>query len=100
MNRVLDFSTGSSGIRASMTGIAGLRSQHSLSFRGGLEIDPMTVSFWEGDAAARAFAYGGGVHKMQMDRFRKLNTADRSSFTRAIALEARGTWCGANPLRA
>jgi len=37
---------------------------------------------------------------MQMDRFRKLNTADRSSFTRAIALEARGTRCGADPLRA
>jgi len=37
---------------------------------------------------------------MQMDRSRDLNTFDRSSFTRAIALEAYGTWCGADPLRA
>jgi hypothetical protein len=100
MNRVLDFSTGAVGIRASMTGVAGLRSQHSLTFPGGLELDPVTVSFWEGDAAACAFAYGGGVHKMQMNRSRQLNTTDRTSFTRAIALEAYGRWCGADPLRA
>jgi hypothetical protein len=100
MKRVLDFSTGAAGIRASMTGTAGLRSQHSLNFPGGLELDPVTVTFWEEDAAARAFAYGGGVHRMQMDRYHKLKTADRTSFTRAIALEAYGTWCGADPLRA
>jgi hypothetical protein len=37
---------------------------------------------------------------MQMDHSRELNTTDRTSFTRAIALEAYGTWCGADPLRA
>lgn len=68
-----------SSIRASMTGVAGLRSQHSLNFPGGLALDPMTVSFWEGDAAARAFAYGGGVHKMQMDRSRGRQRDERGS---------------------
>jgi hypothetical protein len=100
INRVLDFSTGAAGIRASMTGTAGLRAQNSLNFPGGLELDPITVTFWDGDAAVRAFAYGGGVHRMQMDRYHKLKTADRTSFTRATALEAYGTWCGADPLRA
>jgi hypothetical protein len=99
MNRVRDFGAGVLGIRASMAGTAGLRSAQSFFFPGVLAIDPPTVSFWEGDAAARAFAYGGGVHRMQMERSRELATADRLSFTRAVAIEAYGTWCGADPLR-
>jgi hypothetical protein len=99
LDRVRDFGMGVLGVRASMTGVRGLRGQQMLFFPGVIALDPVTVSFWEGDAAVRAFAYGGGPHRRQVDRYHEINTADRTSFTRAIALEAYGSWCGADPLR-
>ncbi len=99
MGRVRDFSNGVNALRTSTTGIEGLRGQESFFFPDVLELDAWKVSFWRDDAALRAFAYAGGVHEMQMDRYRELHTADRTSFTRAVALETRGSWHGADPVR-
>jgi hypothetical protein len=98
MNRVQEFGSGALGVRASMTGIEGLHSQQSFFFPGGLKHDPVTVTLWRNSAAARAFAYGPGVHRDQMLRLRQKNLADRTSFTRFRMLRAEGTWHGRNPL--
>ena len=95
--KALDFAYGVGRVRATMDGLDGLHSQQSFSIQGSLA-DPMTVTFWRDDAAMRAFAYRPGEHKFQLDRFRQLESADRTSFTRLVALEQRGTWHGTDPL--
>ena len=99
MNRVKEFSNGVLGVRASMSGIAGLHSQQSFFFPGVLQYDPLTVTLWRDAASARAFAYGPGVHKAQMLRQRAQNLADRTSFTRCHILRGEGTWHGRDPLK-
>jgi hypothetical protein len=98
MNRVADFGVGALGVRASMTGMEGLHSQQSFFFPGLLKHDPITVTLWRNSAAARAFAYGPGLHRDQMQRLRQKNLADRTSFTRFRILRSEGTWHGRNPL--
>ena len=44
MNRVREFGAGVLAVRASMTGLPGLRSQQSFLFPGVLECDPITVT--------------------------------------------------------
>jgi hypothetical protein len=99
MARVRDFSTGVLGVRASMTGVEGLHSQQSFFFPGVLQHDPVTVTVWRDSASARAFAYGPGVHKAQMQRQREQNLADRTSFTRCRIVRGEGTWHGRDPLK-
>jgi len=98
MNRVREFSNGVLGVRASMSGIAGLHSQQSFFFPGVLQYDPLTITLWRDAACARAFAYGPGVHKAQMLRQRAQNLADRTSFTRCHILRGEGTWHDRDPL--
>jgi hypothetical protein len=98
MSRVRDFSTGVMGVRMSMSGIPGLLSQQSFFFPRVLEYDPLTVTLWRDTAAARAFAYGPGVHKVQMQRQNDQGLADRTSFTRCRIVRSEGTWHG-NTLR-
>ena len=98
MARVREFSNGVLGVRASMTGVDGLHSQQSFFFPGILQHDPVTVTLWRDSASARAFAYGPGVHKAQMQRQREQNLADRTSFTRCRILRGEGTWHGRDPL--
>ena len=97
MNRVREFSNGVMGVRMSMTGVDGLHSQQSFFFPRVLEYDPLTITFWRDSEAARAFAYGPGVHKLLMQRQKLENLADRTSFTRCIILRAEGTWHGTAP---
>ena len=94
MNRVREFSAGVLAVRASMTGVPGLRSQQSFFFPGVLECDPITVTFWRDEASIRAFAYGQGSHRRQLDRHRAEGLADRTSFTRFRVLSNAGTWYG------
>ena len=98
MGRVREFGTGAMAVRMSMTGVPGLRTQHSAFFPGVLDVDPLTVSFWRDEASIRAFAYGHGPHRRQLDRLRAENLADRTSFTRCRVLHSTGTWQGANPV--
>jgi hypothetical protein len=97
MNRVREFSNGVAAVRMAMSGIDGLHSQQSFFYPRVLEYDPMTVTFWRNAASLRAFAYGPGVHRMQMERQREQNLADRTSFTRYSILRSEGTWHGTDP---
>ncbi len=99
MNRVREFGAGVAAVRASMTGVAGLRTQQSFFFPGVIECDPLTLSFWQDEASIRAFAYGQGSHRRQLDRHREDPQADRTSFTRFRALRSAGTWYGEDPVR-
>jgi len=98
MNRVAEFGKGAAGVRVSMTGTPGLISQESFFFPGAIQCDPLTFSLWRDAASARSFAYGPGVHRMQMHRLQEQNLADRTSFTRCRILRAMGTWHGQCPL--
>jgi hypothetical protein len=97
MNRVREFGAGVLAVRASMTGVPGLRSQQSFFFPGVIEYDPITVTFWCDEASIRAFAYGQGSHRRQLDRQRTDGLADRTSFTRFRVLSSAGTWYGEDP---
>jgi hypothetical protein len=97
MNRVREFGAGAMAVRMSMTGVAGMHTQHSFFFPGVLQFDPLTVSFWRDDASIRAFAYGQGSHRRQLDRLRAENLSDRTSFTRFRVLQSDGTWHGHDP---
>jgi len=99
MNRVREFGAGAMAVRMSMTGVPGLHTQHSFFFPGVLQFDPLTVSFWRDDASIRAFAYGQGTHRRQLDRLRAEQLADRTSFTRFRVLHSAGTWHGRDPAR-
>jgi hypothetical protein len=94
MNRVREFATGVMGVRMSMSGVPGLLSQQSFFFPRVLEYDPITVTLWRDTASARAFAYGPGVHKAQMQRQKEQGLADRTSFTRCRIVRAEGSWHG------
>jgi heme-degrading monooxygenase HmoA len=83
----------------SMTGVPGLKTQHSFFFPGVIERDPLTVSFWRDEASIRDFAYGQGSHRRQLDRHRADPLADRTSFTRFRVLHSAGTWHGHDPAR-
>jgi hypothetical protein len=97
MNRVREFSNGVMAVRMAMTGMAGLHSQQTFAFEKGIAVDPVTVTFWKDDAAARQFAYGPAVHKLPMDRYRMEDLADRTSFTRCRVVESEGSWYGRDP---
>ena len=97
MNRVREFGAGVLAVRASMTGVPGLRSQQSFFFPRVLECDPLTITFWRDEASIRAFAYGQGSHRRQLDRHRTEALADRTSFTRFRVLSSAGTWYGEDP---
>jgi hypothetical protein len=99
MNRVRDFGAGVMAVRMSMTAVPGMHTQHSFFFPGVLEADPVTVTLWRDEASIRAFAYGQGPHRRQLDRLRAENLADRTSFTRFRVLHSAGTWHGRDPLR-
>jgi len=98
MNRVREFGAGVLAVRASMTGVPGLRSQQSFFFPGVLECDPLTLTFWRDEASIRTFAYGQGSHRRQLDRHRAERLADRTSFTRFHVLSSAGTWYGEDPV--
>jgi hypothetical protein len=96
-SRAADFAAGSELVRRSMSSADGLHSRQIFNFPNFAE-DTVTITFWRDDAAMRAFAYRAGEHKVQVDRYRKLGTADRTSFTRFRVLESHGSWNGSDPL--
>lgn len=97
-DRITRFSEGVAAVRIGMSGVPGLHSQQTFSFPGGLVLDGVTVTFWRNLAAAMAFAYGPGYHRMQVKAQREENLGDRTSFTRFQVLASEGLWHGTNPL--
>ena len=96
-SRAADFAAGSELVRTSMVSLDGLHSRQIFNFPRFAD-DTVTVTFWRDDAAMRAFAYRPGEHKSQVDRYRELGTADRTSFTRFRVLDSHGSWDGSDPL--
>ncbi len=60
--------------------------------------DTVIVTIRRDDGAMRAFACRAGEHKSQIDRYRELGTADRTSYARLRVLESQGSWNGSDPL--
>jgi hypothetical protein len=98
MTRVQDIGTGTAAVRISMTAVPGLRTQQTFFFPGIIAIDPPTLTFWDDEASMVAWAHRQATHKRQMDRYRAIGNADRTSFTRLAALSSIGTWHGADPV--
>jgi hypothetical protein len=61
--------------------------------------DGFTMSIWRDDASMLKGAYHPGAHRSQLDRHKKENLFDRSSFTRLRVIEASGHWNGRDPVR-
>jgi hypothetical protein len=98
MSLVRDFGANVAAVRISMTGVAGLHSQQTFSFPGGLVTDGITVTFWKDFASMREFAYGAGLHRRQVKRQRDNEFGGRTSFTRFAVLHSEGSWHGSDPM--
>ena len=62
--------------------------------------DGVTMTVWRDDASMSAFAYRTGEHRDQIDRYKREQTADRTSFTRFRAVRTSGSWNGRCPVEA
>ncbi|HYD25420.1 MAG TPA: DUF3291 domain-containing protein [Croceibacterium sp.] len=60
--------------------------------------DGVTLTVWRDDAAMSAFAYRPGDHRAQVERYKREQTADRTSFTRLRAVRTSGSWEGRDPV--
>ncbi len=94
MERAVEFGTGVTAVRTSMTGMPGLHSQQSFLQD---DADGFTVTLWRDFAAVRDFAYGPGVHKDHLLRQKAGEFADRTSFTRCVVERSQGLWHGSEP---
>ena len=56
------------------------------------QIDPYTFSLWSSARAARAWAYGGGVHARAMEEHMAGSHVLRGTFTTFGVLDTRGSW--------
>lgn len=99
MDRIKEFGEGAAGVRISMTAIDGLHSQQSFFFPGVIAIDPMTVTLWRDAISVGKFAYGQNTHRMQLEKQKAQNIADRTSFTRCKILSCQGTWHQTDPTK-
>jgi hypothetical protein len=59
--------------------------------------DGVTMSLWRSDSAMIDTMYRPGFHRIQIERQRRDNLADRTSFTRFRVLKTRGRWNGSDP---
>jgi hypothetical protein len=60
--------------------------------------DATTMSLWVNDSAMVKTMYGAGIHREEIDRFKREKTLDRTSFTRLRVLRTRGRWDGVDPM--
>jgi heme-degrading monooxygenase HmoA len=56
--------------------------------------DAITMSLWREEASMIQFAYRAGPHRVELDRQKREQTVDRSSFTRFRVLRSAGRWNG------
>ena len=59
--------------------------------------DGVTMSVWRSDSAMIDTMYRPGLHRTQVERHRRDNLADRTSFTRFRVLDTQGLWNGSDP---
>lgn len=99
MNRVIDFRRNVDQVRAAVAIATGnvARQVFTPHTRGD---DGMTMTIWRDDAAMSAFAYRPGEHRERIDRHKREQTCDRTSFTRLRAVRTRGSWEGRDPVAA
>lgn len=90
--RISLFSDNVAAVRIGLGGAAGLVSQNSFSFPGGLAVDGITVTVWRNLRSAMAFAYGPGHHRTQVKLQRETLYGDRTSFTRFRIDSTIGDW--------
>ena len=96
IQRVSDFIDNLADVRESMHAQPGLRTQQAafnVAGRNPIE-DGITLSIWDNEALMKRFAYRPGRHRQQIERFKRENLQDRSSFTRFRMLESIGSWYG------
>ena len=96
MNRVIDFRRNVDAVRAAAATAAGnvARQVFVPHVRGE---DGVTMTIWRDDAAMSAFAYRPGDHRARIDRYKREQTCDRTSFTRLRVLRTSGTWDRCDP---
>jgi hypothetical protein len=60
--------------------------------------DGVTMSIWRSDSVMVDTMYRPGIHRTQLDRHKRENLADRTSFTRFRVLRTSGQWGGTDPV--
>jgi len=99
MARVVDFRTNVDRIRTFVETSEGNTARQVFAPHT-LGDDGVTMSVWRDDASMSAFAYRPGEHRAQIDRYKREQTADRTSFTRFRAVRTSGIWNGRCPVQA
>ena len=99
MARVFDFRNNVDRIRAVVEASDGNTARQVFAPHT-LGDDGVTMSVWRDDATMSAFAYRAGEHRAQIDRYKREQTADRTSFTRFRAMRTSGSWNGCCPVEA
>lgn len=99
LERIKDFSLIVDRVLDWMASADGLITKHSLVCPDGSS-EGFTVTIWRDGRAVLDFAYRPGVLRIQLERNKAEQTADRTSFTRCCATVAKGQWEGINPVEA
>ena len=99
LERIKDFSLNLDKVLDWMASADGLITKHSLVSPDGSS-EGFTVTIWRDDRAVLDFAYRPGVLRIQLERNKAEQTADRTTFTRCCATVAKGQWEGINPVEA
>jgi hypothetical protein len=97
MARVVDFRVHVDKVRASLAAVDGCVASQVFAPHT-LGDDGVTLTLWKSDAAMFEAMYRPGIHRVQVDRHKRDNLADRTSFTRFRVLATRGRWGGSDPL--
>jgi hypothetical protein len=95
--RVIDFRVHVDKVRASLQSVEGCVASQVFAPHT-LGDDGVTLSLWKSDAAMFEAMYRPGIHRVQVDRHKRDNLADRTSFTRFRVLATRGRWGGVDPV--
>jgi len=99
MARVVDFRRNVDRVRATVAAAAGNVARQVFAPHTPGD-DGMTMTVWRNDAAMSAFAYRPGEHRSQVDRYKREQTCDRTSFTRLRPVRTSGSWEGCCPVAA
>jgi len=99
INRVIDFRRNVDQVREAVSAAEGnlARQVFTPHTRGD---DGVTMTVWRDDASMSAFAYRPGEHRERIERYKREQTCDRTSFTRLRPVRTSGNWEGRDPVEA